>query len=233
MPVTRSRSVAFPIVLAACLAGALGLAPSQQASSQSDDGFTPLFNGKDTAGWVYGGGASHPSKAGKGYQVKDGVLYCTKTDGGHLFTEKEYGDFAFRFDFRLEANSNNGIGIRSPLQGDPAYAAMEIQVLDDGGSDYTSLRPAQYHGSIYDVFPAKRGSLKPVGEWNTEEIVAKGRRVTVTVNGQTIVDANLDDVKDEAVLKKHPGLANKMGHIGLLGHGTRVEFRNLRVKELK
>ena len=57
-------------------------------------------------------------------------------------------------------------------------------------------------------------------------------QITVTLNGQVIVDANLDDVKDEAKLKKHPGLANKKGHIGFLGHGARVEFRNLRVKEL-
>jgi hypothetical protein len=109
---------------------------------------------------------------------------------------------------------------------------MEIQVLDDSGSDYTTLRPAQYHGSIYDVVAAKRGHQKLVGEWNEEEIVAKGRHVTVKLNGAVIVDANLDDVKDEAVLKKHVGLANKKGHIGFLGHGTRVEFRNIRIKKM-
>jgi hypothetical protein len=117
---------------------------------------------------------------------------------------------------------------------------MEIQVLDDGGSQYTKLQPAQYHGSVYQMFPAKRGAQKPVGEWNTEEITAKGRQITVTLNGVKIVDANLDDVKDEAVLAKHRnlnapegsrGIANTKGHIGLLGHGTRVEFRNIRIKE--
>ena len=111
---------------------------------------------------------------------------------------------------------------------------MEIQVLDDNGKDYKGkLRPAQYHGSIYDVVPAKQGALKPTGEWNTEEITAKGRHITVKVNGQTTVDANLDDVKDPATLKKHPGLQRPAGHIGFLGHGSRVEFKNMRVKELK
>ena len=204
----------------------------QDAASPAKDadghGFVKLFNGKDLTGWTYGG-----DKAGKGYQAENGVLFCTGNDGGNLFTEKEYSDFVFSFEFKLEPNSNNGIGIRSPLEGDPAYAAMEIQVLDDSGSDYRNLRPAQYHGSIYDVFPAKRGSQKPVGEWNRQEITAKGRQITVKLNGDTIVDANLDDVKDEKVLKKHPGLARAKGHIGLLGHGTRVEFRNLQVKELK
>ena len=154
-------------------------------------------------------------------------------DGGNLYTEKEYANFVLRFDFKLTENANNGIGIRAPLEGDTAYTGMEIQVLDDGGSMYKTLRPEQYHGSIYDVFAAERGHQKPVGEWNSEEITAKGRQVTVKLNGSTIVDANLDDVKDEAKLKKHPGLANMKGHIGFLGHGARVEFKNLRVKELE
>ena len=205
------------------------VATAKDDAPADEQGFVSIFNGKDLTGWTYGG----KEKAGKGYQVQDGVLFCTEHDGGKLMTEKEYGDFVLRFEFKLEPNSNNGIGIRAPLEGDAAYNGMEIQVLDDNGSDYKKLRPAQYHGSIYDVVPAKRGALKPAGEWNTEEITARGRRIAVKLNGTTIVDANLDDVKDPAVLKKHPGLARKSGHIGLLGHGTRVEFRNLRVKELK
>jgi hypothetical protein len=106
---------------------------------------------------------------------------------------------------------------------------------------YTKLEPGQYHGSIYKVAPAKRGFLKPVGEWNSEEIIANGRQITIKLNGTTIVDCNLDEVKDEAVLKAHRdlskpegsrGIANTKGHIGFLGHGAHVEFRNIRIKEL-
>jgi hypothetical protein len=216
------------------IAGAAGMLAQEQ-------GFKPLFNGKDLTGWVYGRRGAAENKTGKGYQVENGVLYTTKEDGGNLFTEKEYSDFVLRFEVKLTPNANNGIGIRAPLEGDAAYAAMEIQVLDDGGSEYKSLQPAQYHGSVYQMFPPKRGHQKPVGEWNSEEITVKGRQVTVVLNGVTIVDANLDTVKDEAVLAKHRdmskpegsrGIANTKGHIGLLGHGARVEFRNLRVKEL-
>jgi hypothetical protein len=222
------RSLAWPVVLSMLL-----LLPALTSGGQTaEPGFTPLFNGKDLTGWVYGRRGTAENKTGNGYQVENGVIFSTKTDGGNLYTEKEYADFAFRFDFRLTENANNGIAIRSPLSGDAAYAAIEIQVLDDGGSQYTALKPFQYHGSIYGVVPSKRGFQKPVGEWNSEEITAKGRRITVVLNGTTIVDANLDDVKDEAVLKAHPGLANTRGHIGLLGHGTRVEFRRLRIKEL-
>jgi hypothetical protein len=218
-----------------CWGAALVIVLSASANQHPDEsGFTPLFNGKDLTGWVYGGSKEKPAKEGKGYQVdaENKVVYSTKTDGGKLLTEKEYADFVLRFEFRLETNGNNGIGIRAPLDGDAAYNGMEIQILDNDGPEYKNLRPAQYHGSIYDVVPAKRGAEKPAGEWNDEEILAQGRHIKVTLNGQVIVDANLDDIKDPAVLKKHPGLARTTGHIGLLGHGAKVEFRNMRVKTL-
>jgi hypothetical protein len=165
--------------------------------------------------------------------VEKGLLVCPADGGGNLFTTKEYANFVLRFEFRLFEGSNNGIGIRAPLEGDAAYQGMEIQILDDGAARYQGkLRPAQYHGSIYDVIPARQGFKRPTGEWNSEEITAKGRSIVVILNGTTIVDANLDTVHDPAVLKKHPGLARTSGHIGLLGHGTRVEFRNFRIQEL-
>jgi hypothetical protein len=232
------------VVLMACLAAAMTivLSAAVPAPQEKEAGFTPLFNGKDFSGWVYGTRANGTeNKSGKGYQIENGVLYSTKEDGGNLYTEQEYANFVFRFEFRLTPNANNGIGIRAPLVGDAAYVGMEIQVLDDGGSMYTKLEPGQYHGSIYKVAPAKRGFQKPVGEWNAEEITATGRRITVKLNGTTIVDCNLDDVTDPAVLKEHQdltkpegsrGIANTKGHIGFLGHGAHVEFRNIRIKVL-
>ena len=218
-------------IMTTALLAALALTANAQ-DKKEEEGFTPLFNGKDLTGWVYGKRGNGENKSGVGYQVADGAIFCTVKDGGNLYTEKEYGDFSFRFEFKLTENANNGIGIRAPLEGDSAYVGMEIQVLDDSGSQYKNLRPEQYHGSIYDCFAAKRGHQKPVGEWNEEEITAKGRQITVKLNGVVIVDANLDDLKDEAKLKKHPGLKNAKGHIGFLGHGARVEFRGMRVKEL-
>jgi hypothetical protein len=200
---------------------------------EKDAGFVELFNGRDLTGWQYGKAGKGLNKAGKGYQVEDGVIYCTPQDGGNLYTEKEYDNFVFRFEFKLTKDANNGIAIRAPLQGDSAYVGMEIQVLDDDGPAYKNLQPFQYHGSIYGVVPCKRGHQKPVGEWNEQEITADGRHITIKLNGTVIVDANLDDVTDEKVLKAHPGLQNKKGYIGFLGHGARVEFRNLRIKEIK
>lgn len=202
-------------------------APLASTAADDEKDFTPLFDGKSLNGWLL------VNKQGPGYVVKDGVLICPADGGGNLFTEREYANFVLRFEFRLEAGGNNGVGIRSPLEGDPAYVGMEIQILDDNAERYKGkLQPWQYHGSIYGVVPAKRGYTKPAGEWNCEEILCDGRHVRVTLNGEVIVDANLDDVKDPAVLEKHPGLARTSGHIGFLGHGTRVEFRNIRLKEL-
>ncbi|MBI3818248.1 MAG: DUF1080 domain-containing protein [Planctomycetes bacterium] len=202
------------------------------ADATGEAGFHPIFNGRDLDGWVYGTQGGKPDKAGAGYRVRDGAIYCTVADGGNLYTEKEYDNFILKFEFRLTPNANNGIGIRAPLEGDAAYVGMEIQVLDDSGSEYKNLQPWQFHGSIYNVVAARLGTQKPVGEWNSEEISADGRRIRVFVNDRPVVDANLDDVKDPETLKKHPGLARNTGRIGFLGHGARVEFRNLRIKEL-
>jgi hypothetical protein len=197
-----------------------------------EEGYTSLFNGKDLSGWHYGKKGNGEHKDGAGYQIENGVIFSTVKDGGNLYTDKEYADFSFKFEFKLTANANNGIGIRAPGEGDSAYVGMEIQVLDDSGSAYQKLQPYQYHGSIYDLVACKRGHQKPVGEWNEQEIKAKGRQITITLNGTVIVDANLDDIKDEAKIKKHPGMNRTKGYIGFLGHGARVEFRNLRIKEL-
>lgn len=196
-------------------------------SPAPEAGFLPLFDGKSLQGW------QPVEKVGEGYLVENGVLICPAEGGGNLFTEREYSDFVLRFEFRLQEGSNNGVGIRAPLVGDAAYQGLEIQVLDNHSPRYKDkLRPTQYHGSVYDLAPAKRGFLKPTGEWNQQEIRAVGRQITVTLNGTVIVDFDLDSVTDSQVLEKHPGLARNSGHIGFLGHGTKVEFRNIRIKEI-
>ena len=87
--------------------------------------------------------------------------------GGNLYTEKEYADFIYRFEFQLTPGANNGLGIRAPLTGDAAYVGMELQILDNTAPIYANLHEYQYHGSVYGVIPAKKGFLKPVGEWNS------------------------------------------------------------------
>ena len=193
----------------------------------AEPSFVSLFDGKTLNGWTLVG------KHGPGYMVENGILVCPAEGGGNLYTAREYSDFVFRFEFSMEPGGNSGIGIRSPLEGDAAYVGMEIQILDDGHEKYKGwLKPEQHHGSVYGVIPARTGFLKTAGEWNEEEILVEGRRIRVTLNGVIILDSSLDIVREPAVLKEHPGLARKSGHVGFLGHDTRVEFRNIRIKEL-
>ena len=207
--------------------GLMAAATPHAQGGSDESGFVSLFDGPTLSGWTLVNGR------GPGYVVRDNTIVCPKDGGGNLFTDKEYGNFVFRFEFRTEPGGNNGIGIRAPRGGDVAYQGMEIQILDDGHEMYRGkIRPEQHHGSIYDVIPARTGFLKPAGEWNSEEISANGRRIRVTLNGVIIVDADLDTVREPAVLAKHPGLSRTSGHIGLLGHSSLVEFRNLRIRAL-
>ncbi|HDY89382.1 MAG TPA: DUF1080 domain-containing protein, partial [bacterium] len=192
-----------------------------------DEGFEQLFNGKDLTGWT--GDTT-------GYVAEDGKIVIYPGRGsGNLYTEKEYSSFILRFEFKLTPGANNGLGIRVPLTGDAAYVGMELQILDNTAHIYKDLKPYQYHGSIYGIVPAKRGHLRPVGEWNYEEVIAKGRRIIVNLNGVTIVDADIDEASTPETMdgKDHPGLKRNKGHIGFLGHGSHVEFRSIRIKELK
>ena len=189
-------------------------------------GFQPLFNGKNLDGWT--GGASQ-------YEVIDGgILHCKLTDnGGNLYTKDRYANYIYRFDVKMTPNANNGVGIRTELVGDASFTVgKEIQILDDSGSDYTKLQPYQYHGSLYGVVPAKRGSLKPVGEWNSMEIICDGTRIKVTVNDQVIVDTKVDEITEFMDHREHAGLLKNDGHIAFLGHGTELWFRNLRILPL-
>ena len=202
------------------------LAGALVAADKVEKGFTPLFDGKTLKGWVL------MRSSGQGYLAENGTIACPASGGGNLFTEKEYGNFVLRFEFNLEAGGNNGVGIRAPLEGDAAYAGMEIQILDHDHARYKGIKPWQRHGAVYGLVPPTAAALKPAGEWNVEEIIADGRKIKVTLNGVLINDANLDSVTDPVVLKEHPGQARTKGHIGWLGHGSKVAFRNIRIKEL-
>lgn len=219
------RKLFFAFLMLACSIDAFP--QNKLTNMEVMEGFMLLFNGENLDGWV--GNKTD-------YVAEDGmiVIYPDKGGSGNLFTEKEYANFIFRFDFQLTPGANNGLGIRAPLEGDAAYAGMELQILDNTHIKYAELKDYQYHGSVYGVIPAKRGFLKPVGEWNQQEVLVNGDSVKVTLNGETILDGNIKLARKGGTMdgKKHPGLKNKKGHIGFLGHGDLVRFRSIRIKEL-
>jgi len=194
---------------------------------EETEGFKLLFNGKDLNNWV-------GNKVD--YVPENGIIVVSPKEGNHgnIFTEKEYSNFVFRFEFQLTTGANNGLGIHAPLEGDAAYVGKEIQILDNTAEIYNDLQPYQYHGSVYGVIPAKREFLKPVGEWNSEEVLVKGDDIKVTLNGTVIVDGNMKKASKNGTLdhKEHPGLLREKGYIGFLGHGSELKFRNIRIKDL-
>lgn len=202
--------------------------PFELSEEEKAEGFQILFDGTNLEKWQ--GNKSD-------YIVEDGDLVVRPRKGsrGNLYTNDQYGNFIFRFEFQLTPGANNGLGIRAPLEGDAAYVGMELQILDNTAEIYSKLHEYQYHGSVYGIIPAKRGFLKPVGEWNYQEVIADGTRIKVILNGQVILDGDIAEATKNgpADKKKHPGLMRKTGHIGFLGHGSVVRFRNIRVKDLE
>lgn len=192
-----------------------------------DEGFISIFNGMNLEGWQ--GNTTD-------YVPVNGELLVRPSRGGHgnLYTDKEYDDFIIRFEFQLTPGANNGLGIRAPLTGDAAYQGIELQILDDTAPVYANLEEYQYHGSVYGVIPAKRGFLKPVGQWNKQEVIVKGTRIKITLNGTVILDGDTAEASRNGTIDRrdHPGLKRTSGYIGFLGHGSELKFRNIRIKEL-
>jgi len=192
-----------------------------------EPGFVSLFDGQSLNGWV--GNKSS-------YLVKEGMIVIEPKGGGggNLYTEKEYGNFILRFEFQLTPGANNGLGIHAPLEGDAAYVGKEFQILDNEAEKYAGLQTYQYHGSLYGVMSAKRGFLRPTGEWNQQEVRINHPYVTVILNGEVILEGNYLEASQSGTLdkKEHPGLTRSRGHIGFLGHGDLVRFRNIKIKEL-
>jgi len=192
-----------------------------------ESGFVSLFDGQTLTGWI--GNKSS-------YLVKDGMIVIESKGGGggNLYTEKEYENFVLRFEFQLTPGANNGLGIHAPLEGDAAYVGKEFQILDNEAEKYAGLQAYQYHGSLYGVMPAKRGFLLPIGEWNQQEVRINHPFVTVILNGEVILEGNYLEASQSGTLdkKEHPGLVRSRGHIGFLGHGDLVRFRNIKIKEL-
>ena len=197
---------------------------SEMLSAKSQQGFESIFDGESFQGWT--GNV-------ESYQVVDGTILCKEHAGGFLFTEKEYADFVVKFEFKLPPAGNNGLALRYPGEGNPAYEGMcELQVLDSEAPVYANLDKRQFHGSAYGMVAAHRGYLREVGEWNFQTVEVRGSTIRTELNGTLILDADLSTVTDFMHESAHPGKDRPSGHFGFAGHSDPVAFRNISIKEL-
>jgi len=201
--------------------------PFVLSEEEKKEGYKVLFDGTNMHEWT-GNTTDYTSQNGE-------MVLDPKGGGkGNLYSKDQYSDFVFRFEFQLTPGANNGLGIRTPMEGDAAYVGTEIQILDNDADIYKDLKEYQYHGSAYGIIPAKRGYLKPLGEWNYEEVYLKGSKIKVTLNGTVITEGDLAEASKNGTAdhRDHPGLKNTSGYIGFLGHGSPLKFRNIRIKDL-
>lgn len=202
--------------------------PATEANSilekHGANGFKSVYNGRNFDGWA--GPIDN-------YDVKEGAIVCKPGKGGTIYTKDDYSDFAARLEFKLPPGGNNGLAIRYPGSGDTAYDGMcELQILDDTADQYRTLDPRQYCGSAYGMVASQRGYLRPIGEWNFEEVTIKGPTIRVELNGTVILDTDLSKVTDYLAGHAHPGKDRKSGSFGFAGHNDPVGFRNVQIKSL-
>lgn len=198
--------------IVAALAGATW---SASVLGDNDDGFKPLFNGKDMTGWTYVGN-------GSAWSVENGMLTCRGGYHGWVCTEKMYDNFVLRLEYRISEGGNSGVFVRIPQRfGRSSRLGFETQILDDYGKAPTKSTT----GSLYDMVAPTKNMSKPAGEWNSYEIHCDGPMIKIVHNGETVVDVNADEI---------PKVRNRFrrGHIGIQNHGRFVEFRNIRIKQL-
>ncbi len=179
----------------------------------------PLLNGQNLAGWEGAGG-----NASDCWEVRDGMLVCTGAPGPWLRSQEQVGDFNLRLQYKLKPGGNSGVYVRVPSDGrhHGEGAGLEVQILDDASPRYRDLKPYQFSGSLYAIAPARPGTARPAGEWNSLEINCRGRHYRVRQNGQIVIDTSD---------RQFPELAERLvhGYLGLQNHSETVWFRQIRL----
>lgn len=203
---------------------------NKELAARKAEGFKEYINGKDLSEW---------QGAVDSYEVVDGAVRCKQGKGGDLLTKDEFENGIIRVEFKLPPAGNNGIALRTPLGGHSASDGLELQIIDSDGynakmaaAGKKGLEPYQYHGSLYHCVGAKHGYLRPVGEWNFEEIEVQGQKIKVTLNGTKILDVDIDTFDRSQIAHPPKGLDHTKGFIGFAGHTDPVEFRSFKVKKL-
>ena len=225
------------ILLAALAVSTIGCS----VTAQKNNSFTSLFDGKTTNGWhTYG-----KNFAGKGWKAENGILHfdpkARDKDNGDLVTDKEYGNFHLKLEWKVSPKANSGIifFVNEDLSkyNKTYLTGPEMQILDnDGHKDGAILKHRA--GDLYDLIKSKSEPVKPVGEWNLAEVISNNGELTLKLNGVTTVktmlwDENWKNLIAGSKFATWAGFGTyQKGKIALQDHGDEVWFRNIMIKEL-
>lgn len=203
---------------------------------ETAQGWRLLFDGKSLQGWHLYPKKGQPEK---GWAVENGsIKKIGKERGGDIVTDRAFGDFDFRWQWRLTAGGNNGVKylVTEERTSAPGH---EYQMIDDMGHPDGKLGAKRQTASFYDVLPpAADKPLKPVGEWNSSRVLVRGNHVEHWLNGKKVLEYELgsEAVKTAVAASKFKnaaGFGTKIsGHIMLTDHQDECWFRNLKIREL-
>jgi hypothetical protein len=201
------------------------------------DGFVSLFNGKDLKGWRMGPDGS--------WVVENGVITLKRANfdskehnSDYLWAEQPYGNFIVEVEVKFPEKANSGIYLRTSATNNPVPTGIEVQVINSYGKPDLHIRSTA--GAIYDCQTPSKNAVKPAGEWNKYQITCRDNRIQVVLNGQQVVDMDLNRWTEAG--KNPDGTKNKfpkalkdfarVGHFGFQDHGVPVWYRNVRIKKL-
>jgi hypothetical protein len=241
MPRIHFTAWLFPLFAAAATVLSASAQPSrgaQHPTIDADAGWRALFDGTDLRAWTCRATNGKPTGQAN-WEVEDGTI--ARRGGGYLWSNEQFGDFILDMEFKVAPGTNSGIIFRH--QPDPEAkrywwnGLLEMQLLDSAGKAESGMHDC---GALYDMIAPKRNAMKPANQWNRVTITAQGSRIHIVMNGQEIIEANLDDWSEA---NKNPdGTPNKYhrpmkdlsrtGHILLQEHGGSVWFKNIYIKPL-
>ena len=208
--------VAMSLTILTAMAGLLSVGAGEE------EGFTPIFNGNDLEGWLVQGDADS-------FRVVEGAITRVGEGSSWIYTKEQYGDFVLKLQFQIEEGGNSGIFFRVADPEREVWTGIEVQVFGDYG------KPADKHstGSIYDLVAPRVNASRPHGQWNDMTLECDGNWIRIDLNGQRIVEMDLDKWTEPA--GKFPTAYAEMprkGRLGFQNHGSWVAYRNVRIKKL-
>jgi len=212
--------------------------PNTLTAKEKKAGWQLLFDGKTSNGWHGYNMKGIPDV----WTVDDGCIIVHGEGGGEeqdVITDGIYRNFAFTVEYKLSERSNSGIIFQ--VKEDPKYqypyeTGPEIQLLDQG--DRPIRDEKQSHGANYAMYAPKARPFHPAGEWNRLLLVVKGNHVTHMINGVELV--SYEKYSDEWLELRNSGKWKDFpdygkfdeGHISLQNHGSKLWFRNIKIKQL-